>query len=188
MNELIVDKTFEKEDFSIQKNSPDYDNCIFINCDFRKANLSKATFYNCEFIACNLSEVNINRTAFNEVVFKDCKMLGVDFEKIAALLLSFEFDTCRLDFSSFYQLKLINTSFNACSLKEVDFTETDLSNALFYTCDLSNAKFNDTTLTKTDFTTALNFTIDPAKNNMKKAVFSKNNLLGLLQVFDLDIQ
>jgi len=188
MNDLIVDTTFKKEDFTTCRNSPDYDNCIFINCDFRKANLSKATFYNCEFTACNLSEANLNRTAFNEVIFKDCKMLGIDFEKIAALLLSFEFDTCRLDFSSFYQLKLTNTTFNTCSLKEVDFTTSDLTNVLFYACDLSNAKFNDTTLTKTDFRTAQNFAIDPSKNNMKKAIFSKTNLLGLLQVFGLDIK
>ena len=70
--------------------------------------------------------------------------------------------------------------FNICKLIEVDFTEAVLNGAIFDNCDLSRAIFAQTDLEKADFTTALNFNIDPEQNRIKKARFSKDGLAGLL--------
>ena len=64
---------------------------------------------------------------------------------------------------------------------EVDFTSADLTGATFETCDLSNAQFEQTNLEKSDFRTALHFNINPSTNRLKKAQFSRENLIGLVQ-------
>ena len=69
----------------------------------------------------------------------------------------------------------------------VDFMESDLTEALFDNCNLRHAVFIGTTANKTDFTTSYDFTIDPEKNKLKRAIFSTENLAGLLQKYDLVI-
>jgi uncharacterized protein YjbI with pentapeptide repeats len=70
----------------------------------------------------------------------------------------------------------------------VDFMESDLSEALFDNCNLRHAVFIGTTANKTDFATSYDFTIDPEKNKLKRAIFSTENLKGLLQKYDLVIK
>ncbi len=60
---------------------------------------------------------------------------------------------------------------------EADFRGADLSGTLFHNCDLSKA----------DFSTAVNYNIDPGTNKIKKAKFSLFEVLGLLSVFDITI-
>jgi uncharacterized protein YjbI with pentapeptide repeats len=79
------------------------------------------------------------------------------------------------------------TKFENCSLKEVDFTETDLSDAEFNSCDLLRAVFINSNLEKTDFRTAINFSIDPDKNKIRKARFATSGLAGLLGKYNLEI-
>ena len=80
------------------------------------------------------------------------------------------------------------TNFTDCSLKEVDFSNVDLSESVFKNCELSGATFSNTILEKVDFRTALNYSIDPELNKMKKAKFSVLNLSGLLNKHNLDIE
>jgi uncharacterized protein YjbI with pentapeptide repeats len=186
MNPYFDDEKFEGIDYTkkaIVKG--EYDTCTFIGCNFSGIHASNIGFIACEFIACNFSNVIITNTAFKEVTFKDCKLLGLKFNECDPFLLAFKFINCQLNVASFYKLSIPNTHFINCNLQEVDFTETKLSKAIFDKCDLKNAIFDDTGLENVNFTTAFNFEINPAKNQMKKALFSSSNVIGLLKSFDI---
>jgi uncharacterized protein YjbI with pentapeptide repeats len=79
------------------------------------------------------------------------------------------------------------TVFTNSIIKEVDFSEADLSQAKFIHCDLTRSIFDRTILDKADFSSAINFEINPERNRLKKAVFSSQGLLGLLTKYDLVI-
>lgn len=80
------------------------------------------------------------------------------------------------------------TDFIDCSLKDVDFTEADLSQANFKNCDLERTNFMQTNLEKADFSTAFNYSFDPEMNKIKKAKFSQQGALRLLDKYNLEIE
>jgi uncharacterized protein YjbI with pentapeptide repeats len=185
----IQDKKFEKQDFTAdQLPVADYENCVFLNCDLSNTDLSKRVFLECEFKACNVSTVKLSGTAFKNVKFIDCKLLGLRFENCDQFLFEVDFDTCFLNLSTFYKLKLKNTRFKNSNLSEVDFTETDLTNCLFDNCDLTGASFENTILEKADLRTSRNYLIDPELNKIKKAKFSIHGIAGLLAKYDIEIE
>jgi fluoroquinolone resistance protein len=98
------------------------------------------------------------------------------------------FTGCLLNLCTFYKMKIKNTRFVNCSLLEVDFTETDLTAAELNNCNMLQAVFDNTILEKADLRTAINFSIDPERNKLKKAKFSATALSGLLHKYDLIIQ
>lgn len=169
-------------------NKGEYENCHFINCDFSNADFSKFRFLDCEFQDCNLSLMKCHQAIFQDVIFEKCKMLGVRFDTCNEFGLHFSFEQCQLNHASFYQRKLKKISFSHCSLEEVDFSMSDLSQASFASCNLSKAVFEHTNLEKADFSSALNFSIDPEKNQVKGAKFSVWNLAGLLEKYQLKIE
>lgn len=184
----IQDHLFQQEDFRVGPLPySELENCRFVNCQFAGADLSELVFEECRFEGCDLSNAQIRATAFKSVHFKDCKLLGLQFDTCHQFLLAFSFEACVLDFSVFYQLKLKGTRFVGCKLKEVDFTQADLPDALFQDCDLSGAVFDQTGLEGADLRSANQFTIDPLRNRLKKAIFSRSNLEGLLTSFHLKI-
>ncbi len=132
--------------------------------------------------------VNLVETQLNDVRFNNCKILGVKFEYCNPNLFRVGFRGCTLNHSTFYQMRMKKTLFRNCQLQEVDFTETILHEAVFDQCDLTGAAFSYTQLQKANFSTAFNFTIDPETNQLKKAVFSCDNLTGLLGKYDLVIR
>ena len=166
----------------------DYDNCKFIKCNFEGIHASNIQFVECEFIECNFSNAIVKDTAFKDVNFINCKMLGIKFNECDPFLLQFTFTDCQLNFSSFYQLKILNTNFMKCSLQEVDFTESILKRTVFDQCDFKGAIFERTNLEKSDFRTAFNFNINPEKNDLKGAKFSKHNLSGLLVDYKIVVE
>lgn len=183
------DKEFESIDYAIKKLPVgEYENCKFINCNFAEANLSKITFIDCVFDNCNLSTANINGTSFQETQFLNCKFMGLRFEDCNQFLFTAGFTGCMLNLSTFYKMKLKNTRFINCSMQEVDFTETDLTAAELDNCNLLQAVFDHTVLEKADLRTAINFSIDPERNKLKKAKFSATALSGLLHKYDLTIE
>lgn len=189
MDNFISDKTFKNQDYSKNRlPKAEYENCIFKGCNFSNSYLDNQNFLECEFIDCNLSNANIAHTTFNEVVFSDCKMIGVKFETLNDFLLSFRFNNCALNLCSFYQMELKNQRFDTCKLIEADFTEANLTESVFDNCDLNKAMFIHSILEKVDFRTAFNLSFDPEKNRLKKAKFSKENVLGLLSKFDIVIE
>jgi len=115
-------------------------------------------------------------------------MIGLLFEHCNEFALSFEFNNCVLNYSSFYQNKIKKTLFTNTQLLEVDFTECDLTEAIFENCDLVRAIFERSILEKADFKTAYNYSIDPEKNRIKQAKFSYNGIVGLLDKYNIEIE
>jgi uncharacterized protein YjbI with pentapeptide repeats len=183
----IQDRQFESIDFSVTGLGEEYENCSFTNCNFSNSNLSGIIFTECKFTGCNLSMASLAKTTFGDTAFIDCKLLGLHFEDCNQFLFTVSFDNCVLNLSSFYKLKVKNTTFKNSTLHEVDLTETDLSNAIFDNCDLRGVVFEHTILEKADFRTSYNYSINPELNKIKKAKFSMPGVIRLLDKYDIEI-
>jgi uncharacterized protein YjbI with pentapeptide repeats len=127
-------------------------------------------------------------TSLKNVSFKNCKLLGIQFHTCDDFLFGVSFLDCVLDYSSFTNKKMPKTNFNSCSMKEVTFVGTNLTNSVFENCNLDNAIFNETILAGANFTSAFNYKIDPEFNPMKKAKFSTQGIVGLLDKYDIKIE
>lgn len=142
----------------------------------------------CEFIDCNLSMVQLAGSSLKTVRFKNCKLLGIQFQGCDDFLFDVRFQDCVLDYASFANKKMPKTQFLGCSLKEVTFIGTQLNNSVFDNCNLDRAIFNDTQLAGADFRTAYNYSIYPEFNPMKKAKFTTQGIVGLLDKYDIKIE
>ncbi|WP_116788163.1 pentapeptide repeat-containing protein [Flavobacterium psychrotrophum] len=166
----------------------DFERCTFDDCDFSAVDFSGVAFIDCIFINCNFAKARINYVSFRDVQFTGCDFTEVNFVTVDKLLFKFAFKDCKLDYTKFYAFKMRNTLFENCSMIAVDFMEADITGSVFDNCNLHKSVFIDTTANKTDFSTAYNFTIDPEKNKLKKAIFTTEGLKGLLTKFDLVIK
>ncbi len=166
----------------------EYEECMFNNVDFSEQDFSGFRFINCVFNNCNLSMVKLSKTGLQDILFKECKLLGLRFDQCSGFGLAMRFENCQLRHSSFYKCIMKKTPFQNCQLQEVDFSNADLSFSLFDFCDLQGAIFDSTNLDRSDFRTAHNFTIDPENNRIRKAKFSLNGVIGLLDKYDLIIE
>lgn len=184
----ITERIYEKTDFT-QKPLPkgEYEDCSFIGCDFTNSELGGISFNNCTFSACNLSMAKLGQTAFRAVLFSGCKMLGLHFDHCNPFGLSFRFEHCTLNHATFYQTKITKTIFKDVQLQEADFTDADISGATLDNCDLSGATFDNTNLEKADLRTAVNYSIHPESNKIKKARFALPGIAGLLDRYGIII-
>lgn len=188
MQHYVEGKTFKNEDYSqIFFKSGVYEHCTFLACIFANVDITNSDFSDCIFEHCDLSMAVLKGVRFRETTFKSCKMLGLRFDECNPFLLAFNFESCLLNFSCFYKLKLKGTHFQHCKLQEVDFTETELTKAVFADCDLSKTTFFHTILEQADFSTAFGFSIDPENNRLQKATFSAQNIIGLLDKYQIKI-
>jgi len=161
-------------------NFKEFENCVFENCDFSSCLFVAVTFIDCVFNDCVFSGAKINYVAFRTVSFNRCQIREVNFAMCDKLIFQIQFTDCILDFSKFYTLKIKGTTFTNCSVIAVDFMSADLSGVLFDNCDLYRAEFGKAIANKADFRTSRNYTIDPARTKIKKAIFSKDQVKGLL--------
>jgi len=183
-NQVQTDSFFDK---IATLPSGDFEGCRFTHCDLGGAGLSGINFTECVFEDCNQSGAKILQTTFNDVKFLRCKILGLHFETASQYLFTVSFEHSTLDLCSFYQCKMKKTLFNHCSLQETDFTETVLTEAIFDGCNLRGAKFENTVLEKADLRTAINFTVNPEINKIRKAKFSYPGVLALLDKYGIVI-
>lgn len=184
----ITEQTFNTINYEkepLQKG--EYENCTFSNCDFSHTDIFKIKFINCLFADCNFSNSNLTETSLQDVQFKDCKMPGLYFEKCYTFGFAVHFENCRLNHSSFYRVDLSDSSFSDSNLQEVDFTESNCKNVLFENCDMLKAIFDHTVLENADLRSAVNFSIDPEINRIKRAKFSLHGLAGLLHKYDIEV-
>lgn len=93
-----------------------------------------------------------------------------------------------MDFTTFSGKKMGKTSFINSSLKNAEFTNTNLNKAFFDNTDLQNAVFDNSNLQEANLVTAYNYTIDPERNNIKKAKFSLQGIVGLLAKYDIRLE
>ncbi|WP_125719453.1 pentapeptide repeat-containing protein [Flavobacterium ustbae] len=189
MESLIhIQKTFDKVVYIDKKiNNREFEDCVFKNCDFSNSNFNSNTFLDCEFIDCNLSMTSLAETSLKNVTFKNCKLLGIAFNECDDFLFQVHFDECVLDYALFSNKKMPKTQFINSSVREVTFIGTNLTNSVFDNCNLDGAIFNETQLAGVDFRTAYNYKIDPEFNPMKKARFSTEGIVGLLDKYDIKI-
>lgn len=186
--QIFESLTLQNIDYTIENIvQGEYEGCNFIHCNFSGVDLSKFVFINCQFEGCNLSLTKIHQVLFRDVKFKGSKMIGLQFGTTNAFGLSISFDDCILSNSSFYQTKLQGTLFKNSKLNEVDFSDCDLTGAIFDQCDLLNAIFDNSNVEKVDFSTAVNYSIDPDRNKIKKSKHASAQLGGLLEKYKIDV-
>ena len=166
----------------------EYENCSFEECDFSEQDFKDFKFIDCKFDNCNLSLANLTNTSIQETHFRSCKMLGLRFDYCNNFNLSFHFDTCTLNHSSFYAKKVKKTNFQNSALHEVDFTDADFAESVFLNCDLLNAHFENSNLEKVDFRESINIQLDPDINKIKNAIFNIETLPGLLSKYSIKIK
>jgi uncharacterized protein YjbI with pentapeptide repeats len=184
-----ADKLFDKIDFTAAPlNNGTYENCSFTGCDFSGSCLTECQFIDCQFKNCNLTLADLSMTTLNNVDFINCKMIGLRFDTCNQFALSINFDSCSLNDSSFYRIKLKKPVFRNCKLNNTDLTECDLSGSVFDKCDFSGAMFDRTIIENSDLRTSYNYIIDPENNRIKKARFSRQNIAGLLSKYEIQIE
>jgi len=184
-----TEKTYDGENFtSSPLEKGEYEFCVFKNCSFAATDLSEIRFIDIEFVDCDWSNANVHQSSFQEVKFKDCKLLGIQFDNCNDFGFAVSFESCVLNHSVFYQMKLNRSTFHNCQLHHVDFAEADLSNTTLSKCDLLNATFDRTNLEKTDLRGSVRFSIDPENNRLKGAKFSLSEVVRLLDKYGLEIE
>lgn len=189
MEAFIHDMTFDREDFTDPAFPPgEYENCTFAGCRMMNCDLSGVRFTDCVFRGCDMSLATLENTILHNVSFTDCKLLGLKFDSCDTFGFSVGFEGCIMDNCTFFKRKLAKTVFDRCRLREADFAGCDLREARFAGCDLARAQFTDTDLRKADLRTAVNYSIDPNLNKLKKARFSTGGLTGLLESFGIEIE
>jgi uncharacterized protein YjbI with pentapeptide repeats len=169
-------------------NLKEFECCIFNHCDFSQCLFVAVTFIDCTFNDCIFSGAKINYVALRTVFFNRCKIEDVNFAMCDKLIFEVHFKECVLDFSKFYTLKIKGTTFVDCSIVAVDFMSADLTEVVFDNCDLYRSEFAKANANKANFKTSYNYTIDPTKTKIKKAVFSLNEVKGLLFKHELVIK
>ncbi len=186
MPEYFLDIEYNNLTYGVDEvNFKEFECCTFNNCTFSDCNFMDVTFIDCVFNDCIFNEAKINYVAFRTTFFNRCEIKDVNFAMCDKLIFEIHFNDCVLDFSKFYTLKIKGTTFTNCSLVAVDFMATDLTSVLFANCDLYRSEFNKAIANKADFKTSYNYTIDPSKTKLKKAVFSLQEVKGLLFKHDL---
>lgn len=165
----------------------EYEYCTFKDCDLANMDFQEYKFVECEFVNCNLSNANINQTYLQDVIFNNCKMLGLSFDQCNPFGFAAKFEHCSLDHSTFFQVKLSQSSFKDCHMHEVDFTEAVMTGMVVTNCDLLNAHFENTNLEKADFTSSTNYSINPEINKLKGARFSLPDVVGLLDKYGIKV-
>lgn len=188
MTEYLLDAEYTGIAYDREEaNFKEFEKCVFNGCDFSACVFLAVTFIDCTFNDCVFSGAKINYVAFRTVLFNGCKIVDVNFAMCDKLIFEIHFNDCVLDFSKFYTLRIKGTTFTDCSAIAVDFMKTDLTGVLFDRCDLHRALFMDAILNKADFSTSFNYTFDPEKNKISKAVFSLHGVKGLLAKHDITV-
>jgi fluoroquinolone resistance protein len=125
--------------------------CSFTDCSFENAVLENVSFVDCRFTDTDLSLADVTQCIFNGVVFERCRLRGIDWTRINAGLLSWEFHECVLDYGNFEDMKLKKISFRKCSVIEATFDRADLRGAEFSGSKLTRSTFAGCDLRKADF-------------------------------------
>ena len=165
----------------------EYEACIFSSCIFAKADLRNIKFTDCTFDECDFTMANVFETGIRSCTFNTCKMLGIEFHEIKSFLFALKANDCILNHCSFTNLDLKKCAFTNCKFEESNFEGANLSGSDLNHCDFLRASFINTDLRKSNLSTCINLFLDPDKNLISKASFSKENLIGLLGKYDIKV-
>jgi uncharacterized protein YjbI with pentapeptide repeats len=182
------DQEFNSENTPELAENLEFEYCQFYQVDFTDKDLSGIRFVECEFSECDFSNVALRNTSFQECKIDGSKMIGLSFDDVNSFNFSIQFNNTILNHSVFYQVNLQNSLFDHCTIQGADFTEANLENTKLINSNLNNSVFNRTNLKSTNFLGSSNFSINPNENYLKGAIFSKDEIAGLLDVFELKIK
>lgn len=180
---IIKDKTYNGRELRAEE----FDGCTFEKCTFTDCDLSEAYFRDCVFMNCNLSMAKLENTLIKDCVFENCKLSGLEFGTINPFMFAIECKKCIMNYVSFIKNRLEKANFKGCQITDAIFSECNLQKAVFADCDLQNTVFMHNNMQKADFTTSVNYVIDPEINRMKGASFGLRGLYGLLVKYDIKI-
>ncbi|MGZ3652709.1 MAG: pentapeptide repeat-containing protein [Bdellovibrionota bacterium] len=164
-----------------------FEACTFRRCNFGGAAFSRSRFVGGSFEHCDLSNVQLAGAALRDVTFRGCKLMGVNWAMCSSVA-HLTFEDCVLDLSAFVGLDLRKSVIRNCRARETDFADANLSEANCQGTDFAGARFSRTNLTKADFRRALNYTIRPDDNKLKKARFSLPEATLLLHGLDIVLE
>jgi uncharacterized protein YjbI with pentapeptide repeats len=190
-----LDKWKTETDFSDQSyNNLDFDkliieeksfeNCLFQSCSLIETAFKHCTFVDCDFKNCNLSLVKFDFSSHTNTTFEDSKLVGINWTKVNRIL-DLSFQNCIINNSTFMGLNLRDMKLIKCIAQDVNFGQANLTEAKCNYTDFKKSEFLKTNLTKTDFTNATNYAINPNDNLLKKTIFSLPEAMSLLNGFDI---
>ncbi len=169
-----------------------FENCNFKDVNFDHAKLLNCKFVDCEFIHCTLNTAIVTNTTFSRVLFDNSKLMGINWTtakwpqiKLSSLL---NFYSCNISHSSFFGLSFSEINIQECKVHDVDFREADLSYANLVRSDFDQSLFVKTNLTGADFSEAINYNIDVAVNEVKKAIFTFPDAVNLLHHLGIEVR
>lgn len=170
---------------------------LFENCTFNKSSFIETIFHSCKFVDCefkfcNLSSTQFKYTSFNETVFDESKLIGINWThaKWPNINLSspIKIYKSNISHSSFFELELREIIIEDCKAHDVDFRGSDLSNGIFILTDFQNSQFMHTKLYAANFTEAINYSINPKENDIRKGKYTMPDAINLLHYFEIDIE
>ena len=164
-----------------------FEECVFENCSFVTCTFERCRFLTCKLTGCILSAIMPTNTRFEDVSFVSCKAIGVNWSR-AMETRKLRFRDSQVNYSNFRFAKLPDLMMVNCEARDSDFIEADLKGAVMKKTDFQNTYFSKTNLTNADFREAVNYSIDPATNILKKTKFSMPEVMGLLDSFDIIIE
>jgi uncharacterized protein YjbI with pentapeptide repeats len=195
MDELFkLDENFygEREFLKVEYAEQEVREVEFYKCKFKEGYFFKTRFIDCEFEnctfeKCDLSLINLAGSRLLDVEFIETKMLGVDWTLLKKPY-RFSFKKCKLDNCSFYRMELTGLNMIESSAREADFIEANLTKMVFDGTDLYHSRFSRANLSFTNFSNAINYSIDPNQCKLKKTIFTMPEAMSLLSAFDVVIK
>lgn len=178
---------YEKADFSEIGSSDEFYDCRFVSCDFSDRTIRKTAFEKCVFDKCNFA-MTVFACGLRDAAFTDCKMIGADLSAIDRFSNALSFNRCNLDYASFANIKLRGLAFRNCRMHDTSFESAGIPDSTFAGCDMERASFAGADLERADLSAAFNFAIDPRECRLKKTVFSRYRLEGLVSHLNIVIK
>lgn len=181
-------KTFENIDYQDTTIAgKEFANCTFIGCKLGKTTFEDCFFEDCEFLDCDLYMLGVKASSFSNVTFKSCRMLAIEWHKASGPL-HIAFYGCAISYSTFLKQNLKKCILIDCVAKEMVCIETNLEEVDFRNTDLEGTLFQEANLKKANFEGAKNYVINLENNNVKKAIFSMPEAIGLLTNYDIIVK
>jgi fluoroquinolone resistance protein len=164
-----------------------FEDCQFIGINFSDFNFKSVSFTDCQFKNCNLANQDLTNVVFRSVQFESCNLIGINF-CILQRLDTPEFLNCKMNFSSFQQLKLKKIKLINCQALDVDFSGCDLSESVFTSSMMAGSNFNGASLINADFRLAKDYLFDLRVAKVKGLKLSMPEALSLIQVLDVSVE
>lgn len=188
--EALSSRRFEGGDWAeqlIEKVS--FEDCVFTDLGLEKSEFLDCSFIGCGFHAVRMNLANVKGSGFQNVRFKQSRLQGIDWQATAKGMgfLDVVFEGCAMEYGSFSRMKCGGTVFKNCRLQEIDFSEAKAGGVIFEESDLKGAVFQRTDLRKADFSKAVNYALDPSENQVRDALFSMPEAVGLLREFGVKL-